>query len=212
METFEELIFHEFSKYGYKEILSVGEMKLFGLHEAIDYWLVSPILIPLTKQKEIFDLINGSDLGAEFMEKNISLLFLVNEDIYTSCDRILIENNKAYFKKYVLSYTSETASQLKELLQQRRKESIAELILDEELFEALKDSSSHSITLSSLLYSIAHKLPFIPILRDSKTHISHEYFFTDPNLFKVLDWVNSSPENDIDLDKYVETLLTENNQ
>ena len=95
----------------------------------------------------------------------------ISEDILDTI--IEIENDPFYFKKYVLAYTTESS---KETIEKFSPENFSPMLMQPKSFKALKDEADSSGPYH-LLYSIAHKLPFL--MTDVQVHdttlLSNQY-------------------------------------
>lgn len=152
----------------------------------------------------MYDKLEELKCEFEYIEKNITLLLLIdNEGDLKRIDTIKVENNKSYFKKFVLQYTEKSVSELNNILTENRVDSIADLLLSEQYFTQLKYDSQifNGVT---LLYSIAHKLPFIPIKSVTKEKGKINLNFSSQELDDLFEWVNQSPSEERDLYVYLE--------
>lgn len=78
--------------------------------------------------------------------------------------------------------------------------------MDNEYFSNLL-SQQGVITTEYLLYTLAHKLPFIPINVNHKERKMVELSFEDSNLSENLEWVNNAPSSESDLQNYIYSFL-----
>ena len=122
---------------------------------------------------------------------------------YKTIDSIKVENNKSYFKKFVLQYSEKSVSELNNILTEKKVDSIADLLLSEQYFTHLK-YDSQTLNGVTLVYSIAHKLPFIPIKSVTKERSKIDFRFSSPELVDLFEWVNQSPSEERDLYVYLE--------
>lgn len=158
-----DLILKEFKCAGYEK-LSISDNNLLVLkHKSkSDFWIIV----------NDFDLENQSDFYVKNQilfhtykeaEKNTSLLILkVSEQINDSEKewRIEVENNQFYFKKYVLYYSEEDKNSLLTILENNEVKQISSFLMIKNNFDELKKEKDEKGPYT-LLYSIAHKLPFI---------------------------------------------------
>lgn len=203
METINDIIINEFVLCGYKPVKDINGHMLIDSTSGIDYWLVSQNLNAFIKQKELFDRIIELSTDMKFVEKNLSLLLLVDMDDSNNqkIDTIEIENEKSYFKKYVLKYNQESVKGLIGIITEKKVKSVAELVLDTQYFNQLQ-SDTGQLTPITLLYSIAHKLPFIPINSSPVVRTDTDLNLTE-NLVGLMQWVMNAPDNGEKIEKYV---------
>lgn len=204
MRTMLEIICSEFERWGYSQKREFAGNILFASNVGYDYWIVCSNIDVLSIQKSLYDQLVKCKYDFEYIEKNISLLLLIDSNgNYKSIDTIKIENNKSYFKKYVLRYSEESVSELDTILKENNVDSIADLLLTEQYFTKLK-YDSETLNGVTLLYSIAHKLPFIPIKSATKEKSKINLKFGTQELDDLFEWVNQSPSEERDLFVYIE--------
>ncbi len=190
MENLIDLIYMEFEREGYN-----SENRLLWKHRTFkDYWVVCYV-------EGDYDLHNmqqwvlketAEERAQEpEMEKNTSLL-IVNkvEEGKVNQERIIAdENNVYYFKKYVLQYTEEEWEKIKGLFI-GGSTLIGDLLMRAELFEEVKKDRDCP---ESLLYRIAHKLPFASLSVSKKAYDLPEGLSVSDELADVLQWVDNIP-------------------
>ena len=203
METINDIIINEFVLCGYKPIADIEGRMFIGSTSGVDYWLVSQNPNDFNKQNELFDRTIELSTDMRFVEKNLSLLLLVDMDNPDNekLDTIKIENEKSYFKKYVLKYNQESVKGLIGIITEKKVKSVAELVLDTQYFNQLQ-SDTGLLTPITLLYSIAHKLPFIPINSSPVVRTDTNLNLTE-NLVGLMQWVMNAPDNSEKIEKYV---------
>ncbi len=213
METINDIILKEFDVCNYKKVADIDGRPFMSATVGIDYWLVSSKVDDVVNQTQLFKKVMEQTSECKFVEKNLSLLLLVNIDGHNNIDTevVQIENDKFYFKKYVLKYNQESVNGLIEIMRQKNVETIGPLLLDDSNFEQLKNSTD-TLSAISLLYSIAHKLTFIPIPSSSKPREDTKLNLDSYELQDLLDWVKQSPSKDTDIDTYLKNLLAENEE
>lgn len=129
-----------------------------------DFWIIS-YDFDINKQDNLFKSIHRTGIAeAPTFNKNLSLLFVKkmdNIDISTIDESIIdIENDPYYFKKYVLAYTQESSQQLFKLLSEDFSGiSLSDIMMMSESFKKLQEEKSFGPY--HLLYSLAHKIPFL---------------------------------------------------
>lgn len=192
MKDILEFIFDEFIKAKYvvvkRDIKEFTCILKHNYHE--DYWIVMNDF-NLEQQKEYFKTcqsIVGQDPASL---KNISVLIVKEVENIGINERqwcIDLENNPFFFKKYGLVYTMDAWSKLKELFKSMPDDSFTSIIMKPELFSQYKDGDNVDI---ALMYSIAHKMPFIMIETQGMTlDIPTEYGMNEPQK-KELIWLDS---------------------
>ena len=204
MRTMLELICSEFERWGYSLKMEFDGNILFASNVGFDYWIVCSNIDVIPIQKLLYDKLEEFKCEFEYIEKNITLLLLIdNEGDLKSIDTIKVENNKSYFKKFVLQYTEKSVSELNNILTEKKVDSIADLLLSEQYFTHLK-YDSQTLNGVTLLYSIAHKLPFIPIKSVTKEKSKINLNFSSLELDDLFKWVNQAPSEERDLYVYLE--------
>lgn len=163
MDEFITLILQLFRQNNYQQVSFQGENNiLFFRHNLYeDNWLVAQGIDVYDKQLETYEkFLEQFKTVYPTAEKNISLLLLIDNDmVQENIDEVEIENDPLYFKKYVLRYDENGLSSLKSRIDSSVGKSFGDLIMRDETFDAMKSGDSGA----TLLYSIVHKLPFIPI-------------------------------------------------
>ena len=204
MRTILEIICSEFVRWGYSLKREFDGNILFASNVGFDYWIVCSNIDVIQIQKSLYDKLEEFKCEFDYIEKNITLLLLIdNEGDLKRIDTIKVENNKSYFKKFVLQYTEKSVSELINILTENKVDSIADLLLSEQYFTHLKNDL-HTLNGVTLLYSIAHKLPFIPIKSITKEKSKINLNFSSQELDDLFEWVNQSPSEERDLYVYLE--------
>lgn len=88
------------------------------------------------------------------------------------------ENNVYYFKKYVIQYTEEEWNEAKKMLSDEGR-SLGELLMQTEVFERVKHDEKSA---NRLLYTVAHKLPFIMMRAERKPYDPNPTITVDAGL------------------------------
>lgn len=159
-----------------------------------DYWLVvqhiGPFNIEELQEKCYADL-EQERLIFPDSDKNTSLLILnqvesKNRDIVVS-----VEDNSFYFKKYVIQYTEEEIARCLDYINGQPRISLGKILLNPDLFSEIKRNLNNPM---SLLYTIAHKLPFVMMEVEKKTYsIDTNIILSKPGLSSLLEWVDLQP-------------------
>jgi|GEM_PF-902374 len=216
METINDIILNEFRVCGYNKVADIDGRSFMSATFGTDYWLVSSNIddvADIDKQLQLYNNVIEQKNGRKFVEKNLSLLLLVNMDEKNNIDTdfVQIENDKFYFKKYVLKYNQESVNGLIEMMKQNHVQNISPLLLNDSNFEQLRETAN-TLSAISLLYSIAHKLTFIPIPSSSKPREDMELNLNSSELQDLLDWVNDAPSSENEIDTYLNKLFAENEE
>lgn len=211
METIIDLIINEFLKAGYG-IIADNEDIFLKHKEYGDFWIIHYCYD--FDLKEQYDIYNRSrETLPEYKEadKNTSLLIVINTEKADEAlkKRIVdIENDPFLFKKYVLIYND---NDWKELLQVIADKDVSKLIMEREVFHKLREEDAKDgIGCYHLLYSFAHKLPFMmsdvqPMTSDG---LVNTFQAKDDNDEKAYEWLISI-EDPKDADKLEELIKAE---
>ena len=183
-----DLIFQEFEKAGYRS----KDGLLWKHHAYLDFWIVvcAEGVYNLSKlQEEFYEKLAAEREQEPEMEKNTSLLILnLVDEAGKNRQRIIEDENDVYvYKKYVIQYTRQEWDDLKGLIE-REGVPYDELLMKAELFEMMRADHNGSI---SLLYTIAHKLPFVTMTVTKKDYEFSEEVQVQADLENVLAWVDS---------------------
>lgn len=187
-----DLIYTEFKKAGY-----VSTDSFLWQHNIYkDFWVVLDIegnYDLKTLQSQTYNRLLDERVKEPELEKNTSLLILNKvEKSGKSRERVIEdENDEFVFKKYVIQYTEEEWTILRDKIADDN-ESVGKLIMNTAFFEVLKRDPYGEM---SLLYGIAHKLPFVTMdvtKRDYK--VSQDLQLSD-RLTDTLRWVDSIPKS-----------------
>lgn len=167
MENLIDLIHNEFKIAQYEEI----EQRIWKHLAYNDFWVTISLegeyeLYKL--QEDIFASLEGVRKDFPSSEKSTSLLIIqrVGSNAEKNPHRVIEdENNVYYFKKYVIQYTEVEWNEVKTLIDEGR--SLGELLMETEVFEQLKQNVNSA---NRLLYTVAHKLPFIMMRAERKPY------------------------------------------
>lgn len=137
-----------------------------------DYWAICSNF-DLEKQAELFQRLIKQDYVEPSFQKNISLLYVMgvdNIDLSKIDPSIIaIENDPFFFKKYVLAYTQGASDELYSLLTDEFSDiALSDIVLTSDCFNRLKEESTFGPY--HLLYSIAHKIPFLKFIIQPKDY------------------------------------------
>lgn len=213
MTEFMQFILDLFGKHHY-DILSSPDLKttkFFKLQDIDDYWCVSEGLETYEKQAELYKWFK-SKLGKQHpvAEKNISLLLLVDTDKQQGeYDQVEIENDDLFFKKYVLPYTEGDFQVLKEKIKNSGYGTFESLIMKDDSFKAVGKGEGYA----TLLYTIVHKLPFIPIQVERQQVEQQTFAFRTTEIANLFDKLNDLPVdiNSEEASKFINNYLNADN-
>lgn len=178
METIKSYIEKIFKRYGYKTLIAKDEYLILSGLNNNDFWIVTHSF-DVNNQDLFFKICEKEIEGKRYeaFEKNVSLLYLNEVDSITTEIRnesVKIENNPFYFKKYVLLYEKSAWDDLATKIL----DDINTCLLNPLYFDELKTDNCSPF---SLLYEIAHKLPFFKIQVESSENIEVEKNFSTSN-------------------------------
>lgn len=160
-----ELIDRLFKHHSFaQQNLNFGE--LYSSAEFGYYWLVvevDDITDVLIKQNEWFEACSNIVKTKDF-HKNTSLLIIVEEKDkpVLKSELFKIEEDPFQFKKYVLPYSKKAFNELEENTENGEPKAFLKLLYDQATFRDYKENYESTVW-CKLLYSIAHKLPFLKI-------------------------------------------------
>lgn len=162
INTFYDLLDSLFCESGYRKL--VGSLYVNNNPKSKDFWLLVNDF-DLDSQYVVLEDLLSKYMELQAEEKNISILVVkcVSGSHDNNQDEIMRLENDAYcFKKYALYYTDEAWQALLSVLTHSEGTKIGDLMLQESVFENLKEENNNAqYGPYSLLYSIAHKLPFL---------------------------------------------------
>lgn len=152
-----------FDQFNYKLIDEADDISFIKHKDYADFWIIVNAVNAFKLEDQ--ETIAGKAKATIFdqhkeAEKNTSLLVLLEVEQISEgiLDTIIeIENDPFYFKKYVLAYTTKSS---KETIEKFSPENFSSILMQPQNFQALKDEAEVSDPYH-LLYSIAHKLPFL---------------------------------------------------
>lgn len=161
------IILNEFTVNDYLILLEEEGIVYLKHQNFEEYWIVYFREFNLENQSESYS--HYLELFAEqypTIKKNTSLVIVEEEGRKSDDEIVSIENDPYLFKKYYLSYNAENAEGLERLLSQEEGAlvKVEELMVKPETFSHLKDEATGGVY--HLLYAIAHKLPFLPVIVD----------------------------------------------
>ena len=159
MKILIDVILTEFNRAGYQK--EEVEDVLFLKHkENHDFWICTKSF-DLEHQHELFEKAINFWKQHKESEKNISVLILREVDHLSNDEidwSIEIENDPLFFKKYVILFQKSQSETLDKII--KSGQPLVSLLMQDSVFKHLKEEKGNDGPYS-LLYSIAHKLPFI---------------------------------------------------
>lgn len=191
MENLIDLIYKEFENAGY-----VSTDHILWRHNMYtDFWVVQDIDGDYdleTLQNQAYSRFSDERIKEPEMEKNTSLLILNKvEKSGKSQEKVIEEENDEFvFKKYVIQYTEEEWTVLRDQIAGVN-ESVGKLIMNNTLFEVLKRDPNGEVR---LLFSIAHKLPFVTMDVTKRDYEVSEDLQLPDRVADTLRWVDSIPK------------------
>lgn len=201
MKNMKDIILSEFIRAGYEKV-EVDHV-LFLKHKTnYDFWVCTESF-ELEYQHELFEKAIGLWKQYRESEKNISVLILKKvehlseEEIEWS---IGVENDPLFFKKYVILFQETQCQMLKEII--TSDQPLVSVLMQNAVFKHLKGEKENDGPYS-LLYSIAHKLPFITLGVQRSEYKMDGYFFDTLEQQKLSDWLEQLPEGEEELKKMV---------
>lgn len=210
MENIDKLILTEFSHAGYSLIDRVEHSPIFANQNKSDFWMIfDEFDLDADKQKNLFDKYVKATKSFKAAEKNISVLVLkkIHQFDGDSHQRAVeLENDKLFFKKYVLLYTEGAWAKLQgEILIEDEKQ-LSDYLCDRKVFEKLKDDKPDGAY--TLLYGIAHKLPFLLVkMEKSQLKLAYPKYWSSPAVGETNDWVAKIPDDDEGMEKFIERIF-----
>ena len=217
MENLIDLIYNEFKIAQYEEIeRGVWKHQVYN-----DFWVIVNLdgdyeLDEL--QEEIFANLDGVRKEYPSSEKSTSLLIIQrmgsNEE-KTPKKVIEDENNVYYFKKYVIQYTESEWNETKTLIDETI--GLGELLMETEVFEQVKQNVNSA---NRLLYTVAHKLPFIMMRAERKPYNPNPNITVGAELQHLLERIdefrdmqgrNATEEELIEASAFIDQWINEGN-
>lgn len=210
MENIIDLILNEFDIANYHLLKNKQGEFLLANEANSDFWMIlTDYDVAVDKQQELFEHYRLEMKEYPAAEKNISVLILkcipqFNDDIKAWA--VETENDKYYFKKYVLLYTQEDWKFLNNEILVEPKKRISDYLIDSSVFGNLKNEISDGPY--TLLYGIAHKLPFLLLeMEKSKIELSYPTNWAAYENKETNEWVDGIPDDDNEISNYLDGLL-----
>lgn len=187
-----KIITELFKQFNYEVIDEVGDISFFKHINYKDFWIIVNAVnaFKLEDQETIAGKAKTIFTQYKEAEKNTSLLVLLqveqtSEGILN--DIVEIENDPFYFKKYVLAYTKSS----KEAIEQYSIKNFSSILMQPRYFQDLKNEAEVSGPYH-LLYSIAHKLPFLMTdVQVQDTSLSSNQYIPREEMLDAFNWMQS---------------------
>lgn len=213
MTEFMNFIKRLFGENGYEAISKPDQDKplVFKNDKFEDYWIIAEDLRAFQKQVDLFEWFKGEIVNRfPLAEKNTSLLLLVDTDKQQEkFDEVAIENDALFFKKYVLPYTEGDFQELKEKIKNSEDGTFESLIMKDDTFKDVGEGEGYA----TLLYTIVHKLPFIPIQVERQQVEQQTFDFRPTEIANLFDKLNDLPVdiNSEEASKFINNYLNADN-
>lgn len=204
-----KIILNEFKINGYTTIDGEDDIIFLKHNSYNDFWIISQKTFDLSSQSELYEqYISMFAAKYPFVKKNTSLIILAFKDALAPQEIVSIENDPYLFKKYVLSYSQDSLEKLKSIVfaENGSFSPIETMMIKPEVFAHLKDEISEGPY--HLLYSIAHKLPILPV------NVNHEDIIEinlnlDDEQRNCLEWCNRLIEDCVEIKAAIEQFSKE---
>lgn len=158
------IIHNEFSINGYQMLKEEEGIAYYKNSMFDDFWIACYKPFLLENQSDLYEHYLAL-FATEYptIKKNTSIVIIESGSPKSIEEIVAIENDPYLFKKYYISYNERAVEDLMALLTKDDKtmRSIEELMVKPETFTAMKNETEDVVY--HLLYSIAHKLPFLPV-------------------------------------------------
>lgn len=187
-----DLITYEFKMAGYGQLSD----RIWKHKEYNDFWMIYPIcgLYDVEElQEQVYSNLEIFRKKFPESEKSFSLLILqqIEEEKMRNHQKVIDdENDIYYFKKYVIQYTDDEWKAAQTLTDKDFK-GLGELLMRTSVFELVKKDENSPF---NLLYTIAHKLPFVMMHVERKEYDPNPVISISPELQPLFEWIESLPD------------------
>lgn len=194
MEHLIDLIRIEFGLAQYHPIDENGLLWQHG--EYNDFWVICEIVDEYQLeelQERIYGELETLRKNLPKSEKSTSLLILhhLNNAGEKNLQQVIEgENNVYYFKKYIIQYTSDEWIAAKDLLLEYHR-GLGQLLMQPNVFEQIRSNENSPY---KLLYTVAHKLPFVMMKTEKKEYNPNPTFNICADLQPIFAWVEAFPD------------------
>lgn len=189
--------------YGKEDSDSPSRYSYFSHSEFKDFWIVKSC----RSQVSAKDLVEAREKAKSILgnykefEKNASLLILLCVDEVSDqlIDKVIkLEEDPFDFKKYVVVYTESDKEELLKIAPDG--ELLSTLLMNIQTFEELKKEECQTrIGPYHLLYSLAHKLPFLMMeVTPVGSQALRDYFIPSDKNKPLYEWFKAVDENTLD--------------
>lgn len=188
MDYMIDLIRSEFELAQYKQLDKEGLMWRHKVYN--DFWLICIVEGDLdidALQEQIFADLTPLRKDNPESEKSTSLLILqlVHDANEKEPQQVIdIENNVYYFKKYVIQFTREDWEATRQSIPADF-QNLGQVLMRPDVFEHIKHDENNPYR---LLYTIAHKLPFVMMQAERRDYNPIPAFVFDTELQPIFAW------------------------
>lgn len=204
-----DIILNEFHLNGYADIGNDDGLFFLKHIDFDDFWIISSREFELSGQDEMYELyISRFATDYPTIRKNTSLVILAVEGQNTPEEIVAIENDPFLFKKYYLSYSEASEEELKDILSDSSGcyQKIEDLMVRSDVFSQLKSEPTEGGY--RLLYTIAHKLPILPVMVNQEKMIEIDLGLNDEQN-NCLAWCMGLSEDAIERSSAIEQFSKE---
>lgn len=187
-----DLIANEFERARYCALTD----RIWKHQEFDDFWVICPIGGGYdidVLQEDIYNNLVGLRKEYPASDKSTSLLILqkLENNTQKNYQRVIDdENNIFYFKKYVIQFTEAEWDAAKRLITADFN-GLGDLLMQTEAFEHVKQNEQSPY---HLLYTIAHKLPFVMMNVEKKEYDPNPVISISDELQPVFAWIEGLPD------------------
>lgn len=192
MENMIDLINEEFVRAGYEQLYD----RIWKHREYNDFWIVCSISGDYNVdglQETVYNDLAAFRKSFAESEKSTSLLILQHFDNVAQRNQQKViddENNVYLYKKYVIQYTDDEWNGARPLVSHGFN-GLGELLMQTEVFEHVKRNENSPF---NLLYTVAHKLPFVMMHVERKDYEPNPVINITLELQPLFNWVEDQPE------------------
>lgn len=194
MEHLIDLIRSEFGLAKYYPIDDNGLLWKHG--DFNDFWVICEIVGEFNLeelQERIYNELETYRKNLPESEKSTSLLILhhLNNNSEMNLQQVIEgENNVYYFKKYIIQFTSEEWIAAKNILSDNH-QGLGQVLMQPNVFDQIRSNDNSPYR---LLYTVAHKLPFVMMKAERKEYNPNPTFDISADLQPVFEWVEAFPD------------------
>lgn len=181
------IIHNEFILHDYCLLEESEEFAYYKHNKYNDFWIICYGPFDLDNQSELYDQYLAKFVSTyPIIKKNTSLIIVGEQSAKSIEEIVAIENDPYLFKKYYLLYSPFASDELCSLLAHGDGlVSVERLMVNPEVFAKLKCETDEGAY--HLLYTIAHKLPFLSVQVNHEELMSTELLLNEEQK-ACLDW------------------------